>query len=139
MISLVVLMTSVQQWSIGLLLPVAITVGGNWGLAQFKDGSNERRLDGIESQLRSADLSQMKTNIALNTQRNEVQDAEIEGIKTLTKEQIQISNRIFDELRKLNTTTSNQELKINGLSADFDEFKDDFKQELRDLKKSVNK
>lgn len=135
MIPLVVFMTNAQQWALGLLIPTAITLGGNWGMSQFNEGATDRRLNSIESVIASSDLPQMKTDIALNKQKNIDQDLRIESFNGLVKEQIQISNKILGELQKINITTSGQELKINGLSSDFEEFKDDFKE----FKKSIDK
>ena len=132
MISLItVAMNTTHQWVIGLLLPIVISTGYNYGYSKFEDGQTGKMLDTIES----FNLPQIKTDVALLKQKEIEQDARIDDFRSLVRDQVEISNRIFTELQKLNITTSNQEIKINGLTSDMQDFKDDFKE----FKESVDK
>lgn len=119
MISLVVFMTSAQQWAVGLLLPAVITIGGNYGYSKFNEGSQNQWRESIDEKLKAANLPQMKTEIELQKLRDKAQSERINAIELLFSksmdEQKEQWRLVFNELKSISISSGRQGEKITSM------------------------
>lgn len=128
MVSLVVIMSAVQQILVGVATSFVVAGVVGFGSANFFIGSLESDVKNLVATVDKYDMSQMNADIQLNTQRNNDQDKRIDNFESLVvkgiDEQRNQWNMVFDELKSISVSVARQEGKIGAIEVDITEIKE---------------